>query len=247
MVGEKSRFDTTGPSWSERASYGGLEAVLSPTGPGRQNKFIHGVHLNAASRALRQLSPGARIIDFGCGNGRFVRYLAGHGLNVLGTEITPEMIAGAKKGYEDENCQFALTDGITLPVEDRSIDGIWCCAVLRYSLLVPNPAYAQIAAEMFRVLRPGAYVFNCEMYLDTPPDPFIPDFEKAGFETQNVLLLHRYSGRLERILGHRLVSEGLMTQAGRLCAVLRSAFDNPKRPVTGLRDYLFVWRKPTSA
>ena len=124
------------------------------------------------------------------------------------------------------------------------MDGIWCCAVLRYSLFVPNPAYTQIANEMFRVLRPGAYMVNCEMYVDVPPEIFLQGFEAAGFETRNIFVLHRYGRRLERVLSHRLIPDRWITRAASLSALVRYTLDNPRRQVSGLRDYLFVWQKP---
>jgi hypothetical protein len=68
MPDEKSLFQTSGPSWGERASLGGLEAVLSPTGQGRWNVFLHGIHSWAAGKVRRRFSVGAKIVDFGYGN-----------------------------------------------------------------------------------------------------------------------------------------------------------------------------------
>jgi len=166
-------------------------------------------------------------------------------MRVLGTEITPEMLEQAKKKQCTEAfCEFALTDGVSLPCASASVDGIWCCAVLRYSLFVSNPAYDRIAKEMYRVLRPGACVVNCEMYVDVPPEIFLHGFEDAGFETRNVYVLQRYGGRIERMLSHRLVPDRWITRSAFLSAFVRSHVDNPGRQLRGLRDYLFVWQKP---
>ena len=97
---------------------------------------------------------------------------------------------------------------------------------------------------MYCVLRPGAYVVNCEMYVDVPPEVFLQGFEEAGFETRNVSVLHRYGGRPERMLSHRFIPDRWITRAASLSALVRSTLDNPRRQVSGLRDYLFVWQKP---
>jgi SAM-dependent methyltransferase len=247
MPDEKSLFQTAGPSWSSRASLGGLNAVLAPGGSARGNLFLHGIHIFGAERALKYFPRDSAIIDFGCGTGRFTTFFACRQRQVLATEVTVEMLEQAKKECRESECEFVLTDGISLPSASSSVDGVWCCAVLRYSLFVPNPAYDRIAKEMYRVLRPGAYVVNCEMYVDVPPRVFLQGFEDAGFETRNIFVLQRYGGRLEQVLSHKLIPDRWITRSAFLSAFARSHLDNPGRQVPGLRDYLFVWQKPVHA
>jgi len=246
MADEKSLFQTTGLSWSERASLGGLNAVLAPQGSEQRNRFLHGVHNFGATRALRYLPRDGAIVDFGCGTGRFTNFFASHHRHLVCTEVTPEMLTQAAKDCHESHCQFVLTDGVALPLASASMDGVWCCAVLRYSLFVPNPAYAQIAKEMYRVLRPGAYVVNCEMCVDNEPDVFLPGFENAGFALRSISVLQRY-GLVERMLSYRLIPKRCVKPLGSICAFVRSRVDNPRRRAPGLRDYLFVWQKPVGA
>ncbi len=246
MTAEKKRFQPEGLSPKERASLGGLEAVLSPTGAGRRNLWYHGINSYTARRALKFLPNDDRyIIDFGCGNGRFTRYYALKGRYVLGTEITFEMVADAKSQSPANRCQFVLTDGVSLPVCANAIGGVWCCGVLRLSLLVEDPCYTDIADEMFRVLKPGGYVVNSEMYVNMLPDAFLPGFEQAGFKTRCVAVVHRDRRFLERCLSnHRIIPERWLRYSAEVCAGLRARFDNPNRPLPGIRDYLFIWQKP---
>src|SRR5215470_7068507 len=103
-------------SWADRASFGGLEAVLS-LGQGPLSLFQHGIHSYAAAQALNYLSTEGYMVDFGCGNGRFSNYFAYRGYHVLGTEITWEMVIDAKLHSPSEACRFLLTNGISLPVK----------------------------------------------------------------------------------------------------------------------------------
>jgi ubiquinone/menaquinone biosynthesis C-methylase UbiE len=209
--------------------------------------FLHGIHAFGAKRALKYFPRESTIVDFGCGTGRFTTFFASRQRRVLATEVTPEMLEQAKKECSESQCEFVLTDGIALPSVSESIDGIWCCSVLRYSLFVPNPAYDRIAKEMYRVLRPGAYVVNCEMYVDVPPGIFLKGFEDAGFETRSIDVLQRYGGRLERMFSHQRIPDRWIARSAFLSASVRSHMDNPRRQVGGLRDYLFVWQKPVHA
>jgi hypothetical protein len=107
--------------------------------------------------------------------------------------------------------------------------------------------YSDVAKEMYRVLRPGGFVVNVEMWVEAEADVFISDFEGAGFVTKRVGVLRRYLGRPERICEWREwhpLPQRIVVAAGQLTAQFRLWFDNPRRRDTGMmRDYLFVWRK----
>jgi ubiquinone/menaquinone biosynthesis C-methylase UbiE len=246
MPGELTRFETEGPSWGERAHLGELNAVLSPGGSETRNYFLHQINMVGAKLAASMKPDAEVLIDFGCGTGRFLRYFSKKGFLVIGTEITKEMLTAAKKFGVLPRSALVMTDGLSLPFQTACADIIWCCGVLRYSLLVPNPVYRDLAQEMYRVLKPGGLVINVEMYVDQPPATFTKDFEEVGFKTEKERILQRYGEwpekiilRLGRHLGKRFIATGAA-----LCARARYRLDNPNRPVSGLRDYFFVWSKP---
>src|SRR5262245_54697306 len=92
-----SRFETSGPTWAQRAGRGELAAVLSPDGSERRNLFLHVLGLYAARIALEQRKPPGVLLDFGCGTGRMLRFFASHGWRVIGTEISKEMLEAATR------------------------------------------------------------------------------------------------------------------------------------------------------
>ena len=243
MPDELGGFQTAGLSWAQRAKCGELNAVLSPAGSERRNRFLHHMQMFAASKVIWPNVDNPVLVDFGCGTGRFVRLFGGRSRLIVGTEITKEMLCAARQYGLPETAALLLTDGVNLPFRDESVDLIWCCGVLRYSLFVLKPAYAQIAQEMFRVLKPGGRVVNCEMYVDVGPDVFIKDFEAAGFETSSKRVLNRHFARMEQILQSRRVPLRAIAFTARLCAAIRYYFDNPAWRFRGLRDYMFIWLK----
>jgi SAM-dependent methyltransferase len=270
---DKSRvnFETEGPTWGERASRGELSAVFSPDGADRRNLFCHTQSLYAADRALALTPERGVLLDFGCGTGRMLRYFGAHGWSVVGTEITPEMIDEARRHGLPKGASVHQTDGVAIPLPDASVDMVWVCGVLKYTLFEPGaicrggtgrsssgkqgglaedekpfaPVYRDVAREMYRVLRPGGWVVNNEVYVDAPPEAFTRDFEDIGFVTREVHVLQRYYEPFAKFLQSPYVPRWLVAALARLYAARRFHFDDPRRPVQGLRDYMFVWSKPT--
>jgi SAM-dependent methyltransferase len=163
---------------------------------------------------------------------------------VVGTEITYEMLQEAKRIGLPRNTETVLTNGIDIPVRNGSLDLIWVCGVLRYSLNVPNPVLGQIAREMFRALKPGGHVLNVEVYVDQPASDFTRDFEAAGFTTERVRLANWHDRGIERFIQARRLPLPLVALAGKLTARYRYHFASPDTARPGIRSYLFVWKKP---
>jgi SAM-dependent methyltransferase len=244
MPDELTTFQTAGPSWEERARVGELNAVLSPTGTAQRNHFIHGVHIVGARQMVRLVPRGGTIVDFGCGTGRFVRYFGAKGFRVVGTEITPAMLGEAERFGLPEGAEIVCTDGVHIPLPKSSVDGIWCCAVLRYAALVDEPVIRDIADEMFRVLRPGGVLCNLEMYVDVPPERFTEAMVEAGFTLRGVKILERHGGLPERCGSSILVPPKVSYMLGLLTGTSRALLDRRLNDSTGYQDYFMVLAKP---
>lgn len=96
---------------------------------------------------------GAHVLDAGCGTGRIARYLVDRGLSVVGVDLSPGMLAMARRDHPDlELHEGSLT---ALPLADGSVDGV----VFWYSLIHLSDEELPVAlAEAVRVLRPGGHV-----------------------------------------------------------------------------------------
>jgi 2-polyprenyl-3-methyl-5-hydroxy-6-metoxy-1,4-benzoquinol methylase len=104
--------------WEQRARQfaqegDGLGAVCSYGMPGFYNRYIHLVQHRALSASLPHVK-GARVLDVGCGVGRWSRQLAKSGALVTGVDLSDTMIAEARRrAYAEglgQSCQFAVAD-----------------------------------------------------------------------------------------------------------------------------------------
>jgi SAM-dependent methyltransferase len=114
----------------------GLAAVCSYGMPGFYNRLIHICQRRALEPWLR-VTPGTRVLDVGCGIGRWSRLLAARGARVTGVDLSPTMIAEAERRARasglGDRCQFMVQDSATLEI-DGSFDLIVCVTVLQHIL-----------------------------------------------------------------------------------------------------------------
>ena len=128
----------------------------------------------AADELLR--SPGARLLDLGCGAGRNAVPLAGQGWDVLGIDLSwPMLGAAALRARENEgpgrlHLAFAPMDRI--PVRDHAFDfvvahGIW-------NLAPSVAAFRRALSEAARAARTGAALFVFTFSRNTFPPQIEP-------------------------------------------------------------------------
>jgi SAM-dependent methyltransferase len=93
--------------------------------------------------------PGERVLDLGCGAGRFVAALRDAGANPVGVEIAEAALERARRNAPGADLRLVEPDG-SLPLEHGSVDLVWCSEVLEH---VADTE--QLLLEARRVLRPG--------------------------------------------------------------------------------------------
>ena len=103
--------------------------------------------LGAFAELVRGHGP---VADVGCGPGHVARFLHGCGLLVVGIDLSPVMVAAARRLHPD--LTFRVGSMLALEVGD----GAWGGLVAFYSVIhLPPGAVPRAFAEFHRVLRSG--------------------------------------------------------------------------------------------
>jgi 2-polyprenyl-3-methyl-5-hydroxy-6-metoxy-1,4-benzoquinol methylase len=127
--------------WEERARRfaaegAGLSAVCSFGMPLFYNRAIDLCQRLALAPWLR-VWPGTRVLDVGCGVGRWSRLLAARGASVTGIDLSPTMIAEARRRTAARplrgSCRFLVQDLAVLQAGDR-FDLVLSVTVLQHIL-----------------------------------------------------------------------------------------------------------------
>lgn len=146
--------------WEDRAQRfaaerDGLAAVCAYGMPEFYNRAIDWEQRLALDPWLT-VSGGARVLDVGCGIGRWSRLLAGRGAEVVGVDLSPTMIAQARHRAAEEGvadrCRFAVADLAELELGER-FDLVLGVTVLQH-ILDPG-AFRDALAAMAGHLAPG--------------------------------------------------------------------------------------------
>ena len=123
--------------------------------PGRSPYVLR--HLDEALMALAPPS-GARILELGCGMGRFTSLLAAEGFEMTGVDLSPELVDAARSYDSAERSRFLACDAAEV---DRHVQGPFD-AVVGFFFLHHLPHLGPTLTAAARLLAPGGRMAFCE-------------------------------------------------------------------------------------
>ena len=126
--------------------------MLHPGAPLWFNQLIDAAQFRAVLRAfdLATLQSGARILDVGCGTGRWLRRYEVMGFHPTGIDATLPMLSLARKNRTFSS--LVAGESFRLPFADCAFDGVSDITVVQH---IPYVSQPQALSEMLRVLKPG--------------------------------------------------------------------------------------------
>jgi SAM-dependent methyltransferase len=119
--------------------------------------------LLAAFAELVQTAGAGPVADLGCGPGHVTAHLHKIGLTAFGVDLSPEMVALARRAHPDLRFDEGSMTYLNLP--DGALGGI----VALYSVIhIPPDRLPGVFAEFYRVLAPGGHLLLAFQVRDEP-------------------------------------------------------------------------------
>ena len=196
-----------------------------------------------------ELGPGKRLLDLGCGTGRWaVPLVERTRCEAGGVDNSPEMLAKARAKDKTGRIRWLLGDVVAAPVALASFD----CALMSLMLHhLDEPLAASRAA--FEALRPGGILLirqgTLEQIADDPAHRFFPEavtvdrkrtpfrveveawLKEAGFE--------EIQAEVVRMRTHKTPEDWLIEAELRVCSVFRMISEEAHaRGLARLREYI---------
>lgn len=190
--------------WEERARRfalrnAGLAAVCSYGMPSFYNRHID-ILQRAALRPWLQVPAGARVLEVGCGVGRWTTRLAERGCRVTAIDLSATMVAEARRnavarGVADR-CTFCVSDVSQLGVRGQ-FDVILAVTVLQHQ--TQQQEWEGAIRDLARLTAPGGRVILLEAapsrahgacdhprFVARTEQSYLDAFRRAGLRTEAV-------------------------------------------------------------
>lgn len=145
----------------QRALFDGIAQLYERSRPGYPAEVTEFV------AATAELSPGAAVLEVGCGTGQLTDRLACSGFRLTAIDISPSMVAAARRRLAGADVSFQATSFEDLATASASFDLVISSAAFHW--IDPEVAFTKSA----RLLRPGGWLalLGTEEHYDAPLGP----------------------------------------------------------------------------
>lgn len=149
-----------------------------------------------------ELAPNSRVLDAACGTGHTTVALAERGHEVLGLDLTPEMLGTAKTLADSRSVtiDWILGDVHQLPWPDNTFDAVTCRRAAHHFQHL-----GQFLGEAARVLKPSGRLGISDMTAPSPAISGLNQLERFRDDSH-------YSARTANEWAHLVADQGLDLQ-----------------------------------
>ena len=127
------------------------------------------------------------ILDVGCGFGRNCIYLAKHGFNLSGFDLSEYSVAQTLEKAKAQNVtlgKFVVADMLSFPFGDNSFDALLAMNVISHTDL---QGFKQVLSEIKRVLKPGGEAYftlgsKKAFWFNNPVCKYVDDYTRIRVE-----------------------------------------------------------------
>jgi ubiquinone/menaquinone biosynthesis C-methylase UbiE len=181
----------------------GFKAVCTPTSIGLVNWYGDFLQRKALKSIFQQWA-GAKVIDIGCGIGRWSLRLLEIGADVTGVDIAENMVTEASKRQlmpkSNARAKFLVAVAASLPFKDKVFDYALSVTVLQH--IVDEEEVRRSASEIIRVVKAGGMIILLEISPQRR-QPTKLDFPAAFRSTADwvAIFTEKQDTQLERIGG----------------------------------------------
>jgi ubiquinone/menaquinone biosynthesis C-methylase UbiE len=150
--------------------------------------------------ALDSCCKTGRLLDAGCGSGKFTIPLGMRGFDVVAVDVSLNALKMTGKSIDDRKLDIGLlaANVCQMPFSDSSFDVIWCYGVLQHLLLKERK---EAISEFRRLLRKGGLLF-IEVLGEGDMRYGGDEVEPNTFSRKNGIIYHYFSrSELKELLG----------------------------------------------
>ena len=115
---------------------------------------IAGMHAITTLKNGFNIGPGSKVLDIGCGDGRFSVEMSKLGWDVTGTSLNICIDPNLQKRMKDHNIHLEACDQSFMPFEDETFDAIYARHILEHTI---SPFFT--VAEYNRILKPNGMAY----------------------------------------------------------------------------------------
>lgn len=143
-----------------KTAYSEAESIIydSKRFSSRSGKKIHQTEMESLKIAIKLVPNTSKVLEVGCGTGRFLLELCKAGYKVDGLDASPHMLKQCGEMIKDRfpDPELTLGEAAKLPFPDNSYDFVYSIRLLNQT---GSSGYAlDVLTDMIRVAKPDGYI-----------------------------------------------------------------------------------------